>query len=89
MPPEVWQERAARYTREKAQGLSPRFAIGKDRERRLHACLIPWEDLNALSRQENAVTGRQVDYQQMDRNNVLMVSRVLAIHTDQEEEPHG
>ena len=89
MPPEVWQERAARYAREKAQGLSPRFAIGKDRERRLHACLIPWEDLNALSRQENAVTGRQVDYQQMDRNNVLMVSRVLAIHTDQEEEPHG
>ncbi len=89
MSPEIWQERAERYAREKEQGLSPRFAIGKDRERRLHACLIPWEDLDALSRKENAVTGRNVDYQQMDRNNVLMISRVLAVNGAQGEDAHA
>ena len=42
-----------------------------------HACLIPWEELDDLSRRENAVTGGQTDYKQMDRNNILIFSRVL------------
>lgn len=78
MPPAVWQERADRYRREAAQGKTPAFRVSRDEKKRLQACLIPWEELDALSRRENEITGGHVDYKQMDRNNVLMLSRVLA-----------
>ena len=78
MPPEVWRERAERYRREAAGGGEPAFRIGKDEKKRLQACLIPWEKLDDLSRRENEITGGCVDYKQMDRSNVLMLSRVLA-----------
>ena len=42
-----------------------------------HACLIPWEALDGLSRRENEVTGGSVDYKAMDRNNVLAVPDIL------------
>ncbi len=74
MPPEVWNRRAEAYR----QGAGPGFRIGKDPQERLQACLIPWEELDKLSRKENEVTGGHVDYKQMDRNNVLMLSDVLA-----------
>ena len=77
MPREVWEERAARYREQLSRGEKPSLRIGKDPERRLQACLIPWEDLDELSRRENEVTGGHVDYRQMDRNNVIMLSRVL------------
>lgn len=51
--------------------------ITKDMQRRLHACLIPWEALDELSRRENAVTGGDVDYQDLDRRNVLALARLL------------
>ena len=51
--------------------------IGKDLGERLHCCLIPWEDLDDLSARENAVTGKSVDYKQMDRNNVLTLPELL------------
>lgn len=70
----VWARRAEAWR----QGAPTDFRIGKDRAARLQACLIPWEELDALSRKENAVTGGRVDYKQMDRNNVLMLARVLA-----------
>jgi hypothetical protein len=46
-------------------------------EKRKHACLIPWEALDGLSDRENSVTGGQVDYKQMDRNNILALPNVL------------
>lgn len=73
MPDEIWQARAARYKDEK-----PGFRVSKDPQKRLQACLIPWDALDELSARENAVTGGSVDYKQMDRNNVLMLSRVLS-----------
>ena len=50
----------------------------KDSQRRLHACLIPWEELNDLSACEKRLTGRDVDYQQIDINTVLALPRLLA-----------
>ncbi|MBQ6399351.1 MAG: hypothetical protein IJI21_04450 [Clostridia bacterium] len=86
MPEAVWRERAERYRQERAEGHMPKDKIGKDPLRKLQACLIPWEELDDLSRRENDVTGGHVDYQQMDRNNVLMLSRVLA--AIEKEQPH-
>lgn len=51
--------------------------ITKDASNRLHACLIPWDDLDALSDYENAITGNHLDYKQMDRDNVIAVCRLL------------
>lgn len=72
MPEEVWQARAAEYQRQKQAGQTP-LRIGKDTGRRLHACLIDWEKLDALSEKENAVTGGAVDYRQLDRDNVRVL----------------
>lgn len=72
MPKEIWQERAQAY----ATG-DRTIRIGKDSERQLHACMIPWEKLDDLSARENAVTGGHVDYKALDRNNVLALSELL------------
>ena len=65
------------YTRLKAEGKQPGFRISKNPGERKHACLIPWEDLDALSEEENRVTGRNVDYKQVDINNVLALPKLL------------
>ena len=51
--------------------------VDKDTERRLHSCLIPWDELDDLSARVNAVTGRNVDFKAADRNNIVVVSEVL------------
>ena len=48
------------FTRLREEGKQPGFRISKNREERKHACLVPWEDLDALSAEENRVTGRNV-----------------------------
>ena len=78
MPEDVYQQREAEYARLKPQGKADGYAIRKDPKRRLHACLTPWEALDALSARENAATGGSVDFKQLDRDNVLAVGRVLA-----------
>ena len=78
MTEEVWQERAQRYQAEKAAGKTPDWRLSRDEQRRMQACLIPWNDLDDLSRRENEITGGNVDYKQKDRSNVLILSRVLA-----------
>lgn len=72
MPQAVWENRAMAYS----QG-NHSVRIGKDSDRRLHACMIPLEELDALSERENAVTGGHVDYKAMDRNNVLALEELL------------
>ena len=77
MPEAVWKERAARFKKEKLETGAGKIRIGKDTAARLHACLIPWDDLDALSEKENAVTGKSVDYKEMDRENVRMIPEML------------
>ena len=74
---ETYAQRCAQYKREVAETGRSSIRVGKDMERRLHACLIPWEQLDLLSAAENSVTGGSVDYKQMDKNNVLAVPDVL------------
>lgn len=77
MPDDVWNRRAAQFEKEKKETGSGRIKIGKDTAARLHACLVPWDDLDALSTKENAVTGKSVDYKEMDRDNVRMIPEML------------
>ena len=57
------------------QGKSMR--IGKNIAGRTHACLIPWDNLDALSEKEAAITGKSVDYKAMDTDNVLAIPQLL------------
>lgn len=77
MTEEEYAERCRIYREEKAKNPASRYRIGKDVPKRIHSCLIPWEQLDALSDAENAVTGGHVDYKQMDRNNVLTLPSLL------------
>lgn len=76
MPEAIWQERAALYRKAREQNETPP-RIGKDPERRLHACLTDWDALDALSKRENEITGGQVDYKQYDRENVQVLLSLL------------
>lgn len=51
--------------------------IAKNADGMTHACLTPWERLDALSERENAVTGGSVDYKALDRDNVLAIPDIL------------
>ena len=75
MSDETWNERAKKYIEQKNAGEEP-LRIGKDPIHRQHACLIGWEELDMLSRKENDITGGNVDYKQMDRDNVNMLLRI-------------
>ena len=77
MTREEFEERSRIYREKKAEDPATRYRIGKDMFARIHCCLIPWEELDDLSARENAVTGKNVDYKQMDRNNVLTLPELL------------
>ena len=77
MTKEEWEERANIYKKEVAEKGSSKFRIGKDLNARIHACLIDWDPLDELSKRENDITGKHLDYKQMDRNNVLTLSELL------------
>ncbi|MBE6122870.1 MAG: hypothetical protein E7190_09160 [Erysipelotrichaceae bacterium] len=50
---------------------------GKDPEKKLHICLVPWEELPEIDRMEKELTGREVNYQEMDYDNVRMIPEML------------
>ena len=77
MPREEFERRAAIYREEAERTGKSRVSLTRDQDKKLHACLIPWEELDALSDRVNAITGGQIDYKQLDRNNVLAVRDVL------------
>lgn len=79
MPEDVYRQREEQYIREKELYGNGRIRIGKDMSARQHACLIPWEELDALSDRENAVTGGSVDYRLMDKANVLAIPKLYAV----------
>ena len=82
MSEEEKKERAKLYSDEN------HIRIAKDTNRKHHACLIPWDDLDELSRWENGITGGNVDYKQLDRDNVETV-RGLAEKLEAAEESTG
>ena len=77
MSQEEFEANAATYVRCREEGKPCSVRITKNPVARTHACLIPWEELDQLSRREEALTGRSVNYKQFDINNVLAVSAIL------------
>lgn len=59
-----------------------KLRIGKDTLAMTHACLVPWEALDELSARECAVTGKPLDYKQMDRDNILAIPEILRMASD-------
>lgn len=82
MSRETWEARAQQYLAETKENGKSRLRIGKDVIKLQHACMIPWNDLDELSARENAVTGGNVDYKQMDRDNVLNVEALVRAITE-------
>lgn len=74
---ETFAKRGERYRDEVAAKGRSELRIGKDTHRRLHACLVPWEDLEYLGTLEAQFTGTEKDYQQLDLDNVLLIPRLL------------
>ena len=77
MSDETWKSRAETFRKEVAVGGVGHIRISKDAANKEHACLVTWEELAELSERENAVTGKSVDYQQMDRDNVEVVKKLI------------
>ena len=84
MPEAIYRARAEQYRQAAAQGLPVPRKIGKDPEQKLHACLVPWEQLDGLSAFESELTGKPVDYKQMDIANVELLPELLRLSAEQE-----
>lgn len=72
-----FEANAQRWKELRDEGKAPGFKIAKNGEERTHACLVGWDELGELAERENAVTGRGVDYRQLDINNVLALPKLL------------
>ena len=79
MPDSVYEEREQQYIREKTLHGTGKIRVGKDTTARQHACLVPWDELDALSQRENAITGGNTDYKQADRDNVLAIADIYRV----------
>ncbi|MCR5475272.1 MAG: hypothetical protein K6F28_08735 [Lachnospiraceae bacterium] len=77
MDKEEWNERAAIFLKEKEETGKGSMRISKNAGAMKHACLIPWDDLDTLSDDENRITGKNIDYKQMDKDNVKVVCSLI------------
>jgi hypothetical protein len=77
MGDDEWNERADRFMKEKEETGKGSTRISKNPGDMKHACLIPWDDLDSLSDKENRITGKNVNYKQMDKDNVQVVWEML------------
>jgi len=76
MTAEEFETRAAEYRRQKEEG-TPTIRVAKNMTGRTHACLVDWNDLDELSRRELELTGRAVNYKELDADNVRIIPTLL------------
>ena len=77
MPQETMEKRREQFRAERAKYGKSSVRITKDTAAKQHACLVSWEELDALSAWESEAAGKSLDYKQMDRSNVLMIPELL------------
>ncbi len=63
--------------RAKDAQLSGNKRISKDAEGKRHVCLVTWDELDEISDIENKLMGKNVNYKQKDRDNVLVIKGLL------------
>ena len=76
MSQEEFHQRAAEYQRQLQDSGKATIRITKNLSGRTHACLVDWDALPELSDREQAITGRYVNYQDMDTQNVLLIPKL-------------
>ena len=82
MTAEEYSSRAATYLEQiKTPGVKP-LRIGKNLDAKTHACLIGWDELDALSQREFAITGKKVNYKDMDTENVRIIPKLLRVRKE-------
>jgi hypothetical protein len=72
-----FKERSAIYKAKLEEDPDTGYSIRKDMDRRIHACIIPWNKLDAYSAKENAETGKNEDYADNDRRIVRALRDIL------------
>lgn len=72
-----FDSRVREYQHQLAQYGSASIRISKNMAQRTHACLVSWDELDTLSRKENSITGKNQDYKDLDRANVLAIPKML------------
>ncbi|MBQ1355397.1 MAG: hypothetical protein IIY72_02840 [Solobacterium sp.] len=77
MSREVFAERVRQYSQEVREQGSSRIRVTKDAENRLHACLVGWDELEALADLEEELSGVRKDYKEMDKDNIRMIPAML------------
>ena len=79
MSQEEFLQRAEVYNHQVKETGKASLRVGKNIAGRTHACLIDWDALPLLDEKEKALTGRQVNYQDMDTQNVLMIPKLYQL----------
>lgn len=79
MSDEEFDARTRIYEQEVAQCGKAKIRIAKNMTGKTHACLVSWDGLDVLSAKENSVTGGNVNYKQLDTDNILLVPHLLQI----------
>lgn len=77
MPEKVYLSRVEHFRKAREEDPNTSYRIARDMDLRLHACMIPWEELNNYSRKEKAITGKERDYCNNDRENIRAIREVL------------
>lgn len=72
------RERFEMRNQEIKQTGSSNIRITVDRDAKLHACLIPWEELDKLSILVEELTGEKIDYKELDRQNVRNIEHFIS-----------
>lgn len=80
MDDDEFNSRAEIYCNQILKNEKNTIRIGKNMAAKTHACLISWEKLDALSQKESAITGKNIDYKQMDTDNILAIPQILNIN---------
>lgn len=78
MPKEIFERRSQAYLEEKQKNGISKIRIQKDVSRRLHTCLVDWDELDEKSAEYRDITGDSAkDYKKDDCNNVMMLPELL------------
>ena len=72
-----FDSRAAEYLRQKESTGKPTIRIAKNMAAHTHACLVDWQELDALSEKEHQITEKPVNYKKEDIKNILTVPTLI------------
>ena len=84
MSGEDYDARAREYRRQMEQDGRSAIRVSKNMQRRTHACLVSWEELDSLSEKESKLLGRKVDFKAMDKDNVAAIPELLRLSREAE-----